>query len=221
MSEREIMDYLRERLGESLIRCESPRVRRVYAWVKPGALQTTVRALVDRYDPRFMTMTAVDHGLDVELLYHFSVGGVVATIRTTIPKEVGEVDSVAAVAPAANFIEREVSELFGVKFRGHPQPEDLILPKDWPAEKKPLRKPMEGALPPQARALAENLISRGVAPAVSTMVQKRREKAGLPATPPITYADESAMREFHELMKAVEFDVRAGYDWERKKLRYR
>jgi len=65
-------------------------------------------------------------------------------LRVRVPGDNPAADSVTSVWPGANWMEREVFDLFGVRFNGHPDLRRILLPDDW--EGHPLRKdfPVEG-----------------------------------------------------------------------------
>ena len=71
----------------------------------------------------------------------YNLYSITANERVRLKVAVGEdegVESVTRVWPAANWMEREVFDLFGVRFRHHPDLRRLLLPPDW--EGHPFRK---------------------------------------------------------------------------------
>lgn len=222
--ENEIMNYLKKSLGEDLVEIYRQRERRVLANVKPTAVRKAIEALKRKYsDMRFMTLSAVDNGLDMEYLYHFHIDGIVLTIKSVKPKEDPTLESIADLVPAANFIEREISDIFGIKLVNHPEPNPigLILTKDWPDDRRPLKKSFEGVLPPKTRPVVEALIASGCVAPISAFVQKKREEVGLPKSASFPFTDEKALSEYYGVIRASGMGDRVGFDWEKRKLRYR
>jgi NADH:ubiquinone oxidoreductase subunit C len=84
------------------------------------------------------TITGQDRGTELELLYHFWHGRGI-TLRVSLPRDDARVPSLIEAIPGVDFYEREVGEMLGVTFEGHPGPEHLLLPDDWESE-PPLRK---------------------------------------------------------------------------------
>ena len=65
-------------------------------------------------------------------------------LRVMLEEASPTVESITTVWPSANFYEREVFDLFGVRFAEHPNLRRIMMPDDW--EGHPLRKdyPVEG-----------------------------------------------------------------------------
>lgn len=81
-----------------------------------------------------------------EVIYHLLSHAQKDRVRliARVPGGDPSIESLMGVWPAANFFEREVFDLFGVRFLGHPNMRRIMMPEDW--EGHPLRKdyPVEG-----------------------------------------------------------------------------
>jgi NADH:ubiquinone oxidoreductase subunit C len=87
-------------------------------------------------------LTAIDwedRGIDV--VYHlYSIAKKHnLTVKTNLPVNDLTVDTATSVWRAANWLERETAEMFGVRFNGHPDPRTLLMPEDMD-DTFPLRK---------------------------------------------------------------------------------
>lgn len=80
------------------------------------------------------------------VVYHILSHGLKERVRLMAPVESIDcsIDSITPVWPSANFYEREVWDLFGVRFNGHPGLRRIMMPEEWQGH--PLRKdyPVEG-----------------------------------------------------------------------------
>lgn len=81
-----------------------------------------------------------------QITYHILSHSLKARVRLVVRLNEGDavIDSIVGVWPSANFYEREVFDLFGVHFGGHPNLTRIMMPEDWNGH--PLRKdyPVEG-----------------------------------------------------------------------------
>ena len=221
MSADTVRRLLERRIPGAQFACADSGARRTGVTLQAGEVRDAVQTLCAEPGARFMTLTAVDRGTDIDLLYHISLRSGVVTLRVVIAKETSAIESIADLVPAAELVEKEVAELFGVGFAGHPRAANLLLPADWPVGKRPLRKPLVGSVIAQARITAENLVASGSSIGVARSSMARREKAGLPKVPPLVAADADRLREFQAFLKRTGFGERAGFDWVKGKLRYK
>ena len=124
--------------------------------VVPAARMPEVaRVLRDHPSLRFnvcLDVTAADHFPRTprfDVVYHFVSTDIPLTLRVKVQlaSAPGEVPTISGIWPSANWQEREVWDLFGIVFAGHPKLERLLTPEDW--EGHPLRKdyPVQVKLP--------------------------------------------------------------------------
>jgi NADH-quinone oxidoreductase subunit C len=81
-----------------------------------------------------------------QVTYHILSFAMKQRVRLVVrlDSESASLDSITDVWPSANFYEREIFDLFGIHFGGHPNLTRIMMPEDWKGH--PLRKdyPVEG-----------------------------------------------------------------------------
>ncbi|MEM0058744.1 MAG: NADH-quinone oxidoreductase subunit C [Candidatus Bathyarchaeia archaeon] len=142
----EILKALSDALRDRILQTKSLRPEKTCIQVEAGAHKDAVKVLLKQDgNAGISAITGVDLGEKIELMYHIRICGTIITIGTIVSKENAKIESITDLIPGANFHEREVSDLFGVTFEGHPNPKRLILPEDWPENVFPLRKDVTAA----------------------------------------------------------------------------
>ncbi len=141
MVKQDVIKELKEKLGNKILKWEEKSPQRYYLTIPREDILETVRFIFEKQKARFITESGVDTPAGIEILYHFSFDKLnkIVILKVLLPKNGCEVESIAPLIPGANWIEREIAELLGVKFLDHPDLRRLLLAEDWPEGKYPLR----------------------------------------------------------------------------------
>lgn len=143
MEPQAIFETLKGRFGEAAAELQSEGFRPAFVVVSPETLPEIARFLRDEPSMKFdslMCLSGVDYKDRFAVAYHLysmthrhAVG-----LKVFLARENPSVASVDAVWPAANFMERETFDLYGIDFPGSKDLRRILLPEDW--EGHPLRK---------------------------------------------------------------------------------
>jgi Ni,Fe-hydrogenase III component G len=138
----DILDKVKEKLGELALEVREVGRKEAFILVPQDKVTEAARILFKDMKARFATATGIDTRDAIEVNYHFCFDedSFVVSIKARAAKPEVELDSVTPIIPAAGWIEREMYDLLGVKFRNHPDMRRLILSDDWPEGVHPLRK---------------------------------------------------------------------------------
>jgi NADH-quinone oxidoreductase subunit C len=116
------------------------------ACVDPERVVEVARLLRDESALEFEMLTDVTAGDYLgeeprfEMVYHFYsvAGNRRLRIKARVPEDPAEIDSLVDVYASANWMEREVWDLYGIRFKGHPDLRRILLYEEF--EGHPLRK---------------------------------------------------------------------------------
>ncbi|MDT7687248.1 MAG: NADH-quinone oxidoreductase subunit [Acidobacteriota bacterium] len=139
-----LVQRLREQFGEAVTGAFN-FVGQLSVHVKADSINAVCRALRDDAETRFdylSDLTCVHWPERDEAPYEvvYNLYSIAKNERVRLKAAAGEegIESVTDIWPTANWMEREVYDLFGVEFKNHPDLRRLLLPKDWDGH--PLRK---------------------------------------------------------------------------------
>jgi NADH-quinone oxidoreductase subunit C len=146
------VDALRGRFGDAVLHHELHAGDEHVVFMPPDRNVEVLRWLRDdpaqRYD-LLVDLTAVDYGggRPLQVVYQlWSIPHKLALrLKAELPLDALRIDTVVPLWSTANWLEREVYDLFGIEFTGHPDLRRIMMPENY-AEGYPLRKdfPLRG-----------------------------------------------------------------------------
>lgn len=114
--------------------------RNYFGTCSAANLRKALSRLVTDFDCHFMnSISGVDTGSSIDVVYHVTVKGDIVSLTVTLPKVKPEIASVSDLFPGAALFERELMEMLGVRVLNHPTGGRLFLPDGFP-DVHPLRK---------------------------------------------------------------------------------
>jgi len=141
MTGEEILKDIKERFKDDIIDFFDKTPRRVYIEIKPESIVKVAGYIFKKLGARFNITTGLDTRHHMELLYHFTFEDInlIISLRVKLKKDKLEINSLTSLFAGANWIEREIYEMLGINFKGHPDLRRLLLSDDWPEGVYPLR----------------------------------------------------------------------------------
>ena len=133
-------------ISDKLIKIEETAPTRVYLLCEAENVYSVCKFLFEDVKARFVISTAIDSDDCYEVLHHFTYDqlGTFINVKVFIrDRNKPQIESITPIIPGAEWIEREMHDLFGIEFNNHPNMKRLILSDDWPQGKHPLKKDFE------------------------------------------------------------------------------
>ncbi len=137
-----ILKKIQEAFPKEILEMEVRNDRRVTLQIDPAALVSIAESLYRVHGFRFIIASALHTKKGFEIYYHFSLdsNGLVLNLHVLLDAVKPEIESLTSLFEAANWIEREMHELFGIIFLNHPNLEELLSEGNWAKGVYPYRK---------------------------------------------------------------------------------
>jgi NADH-quinone oxidoreductase subunit C len=141
MNREELLNNIKLKFRNSIKDFLDKSEKRIYIEVDSKDIKEVAKYLFVDLGARFNIASGVDTRFNIEILYHFTIERLqlLISIRVKLDKDKPEINSVAPIVKGAEWIEREMHELIGINFIGHPNLKRLLLPDEWPEGVYPLR----------------------------------------------------------------------------------
>lgn len=142
MGKHELIQELKDHFSEGILEVKHPANKRLIVIINPDYILQIAEFLYKEKQLRFIIASALHTKKGYEILYHFSDDktGLIINIHVVLTQDMPEVRSLTGLFSAAEWIEREMHELLGINFQGHPNLVKLISKDNWPEGTYPYRK---------------------------------------------------------------------------------
>ena len=142
MKVHKFLDILKDTFGEDIIQSQQRNGNRGNIRVKAESIYKISEFLFTRNHFRLITASGYDSKEGLEIIYHYMLdeAGFVLNINVVLPHSNPEIESITPLIEGANWIEREMMELLGIKFTNHPDPKKLISDENWDEGVYPYRR---------------------------------------------------------------------------------
>ncbi len=137
-----ILDEIKQKFGDNLKSVDDVNEKRIYIEIEPGYLIKAAGLLFNNFNCRFSTATAIDEKDYMEIIYHFSYDeeGIFFNLTVKTDPVKPRVDTLTGIIKGTKWIERELTELMGIEFKGNEDAKNLLLSGEYSGKKYPLRK---------------------------------------------------------------------------------
>jgi Ni,Fe-hydrogenase III component G len=127
------IESINKNFREDIIETEIKSAKRATVTINKDALVRAADYLFNKLKLRFIIASALHTKRGFEIYYHFSndLTGLVINLHVILPKQKPEIKTLTSLFEAANWIEREMHEILGINFIGHPNLEKLISEGNW------------------------------------------------------------------------------------------